>query len=72
MAIPGEFVGDEIRALRQRYGLTQKQVCAAWGERPQPNLARIETNRRRMTATAKQELINAIHDAATIAAELVS
>jgi transcriptional regulator with XRE-family HTH domain len=69
MAIPGEHVGDEVRALRLRHGLTQKQVCARWGGRAQPNLARIENNRRRMTASAKQELIDAIVVAASLAAQ---
>lgn len=52
----GKYVGEEIRALRTELGLSQSEVCRAWG-RPQPNLSEIEHNRRRISESGRRLLV---------------
>ena len=56
---PGKLIGDEVRELRERYGLAQHEVAAAWG-RPQSNLSVIEHNKRAVSAYTEKLIKAAI------------
>lgn len=55
--------GTEVRAYREKLGVTQVQVVRTWG-RSQPQLSRIENDRMGVSDRAYEELLAAIDEAA--------